>query len=184
MEIVNRPVNSQAISIPPPISKPPMENTLPTSVASRLEAGGFKREIAGRDFDRIAKAAEAAGKIQDTTQLAWLIGTAERVLAILCHMSSRTLVLLGVTKRRIGMVVGGFVLFTYIDSVAGAAHISGNIGKFSLWWIELAIVPAALASLVILHWCWRTWGKPEPAPSAPAAHADEHTPNDVHGENA
>lgn len=136
------------------------------------------------DHPEVAKAAEAAGKIQDTTQLAWLIGTAERVLAILCHMSSRTLVLLGVTRRRIGMVVGGFVLFTYIDSVAGAAHISGNIGKFSLWWIELAIVPAALASLVILHWCWRTWGRPEPAPSAPAAHADEHTPNDVHGENA
>lgn len=29
-------------------------------MASRLEAGGFKREIAGRDFDRIAKAAEEA----------------------------------------------------------------------------------------------------------------------------
>lgn len=135
------------------------------------------------DHPEVTKAAEAARKLQDATQLTWLIGPAERVLAILCHMSSRTLVLLGVTRRRIGMVVGGFVLFTYIDSVAGAAHISGNIGKMSIWWIELAIVPAALASLGILHWCWRTWGKAETLPPAPATYADEHTPNDVHGEN-
>ncbi len=139
------------------------------------------------DNEQIAQAREATAKIQETTALIWLIGSVERVLAVLCHMSSRALVLLGVTKRRYWLVFWGLLLFTYIDSVAGAVHVAGILDKVSMWWIELAIVPASLASIFILHWCWRQWGMPEevtPAPpEEPAAEPSEYAPASEEGEN-
>ncbi|HOD51323.1 MAG TPA: YhfC family glutamic-type intramembrane protease [Candidatus Hydrogenedentes bacterium] len=130
------------------------------------------------DHPQVAEARDVAEKVMATTPLIWLIGSVERVLAILCHMSSRTMVLLGVTKRRYWLIFWGFLLFTYIDSAAGAAHVSGSVGRVSMWWIELAIVPAAAASVLVLPWCWRKWGKPEEAapafPYEPAVESPEH----------
>jgi uncharacterized membrane protein YhfC len=93
------------------------------------------------------------------TPLFWLVAPAERVIAILCHASSRALVLLGVTHRKPMMVFCGFLIFTVLDGIAGAAHVSGIIGKISMWWIELAILPFALISVPILRWCCARWGK-------------------------
>jgi uncharacterized membrane protein YhfC len=100
-------------------------------------------------------------KVQQAAQtpLAWLAPVVERVLAILCHASSRALVLLGVNHRRPWMLVGGFALFTYIDAIATAAQISGMMDKMSVWWIELAILPAAIVSVPILQWCYANWGR-------------------------
>ncbi len=47
-------------SAPPDTSKPPPESTPPKPAASRLEENGFSKAKAGRDFDRIARAADAA----------------------------------------------------------------------------------------------------------------------------
>jgi hypothetical protein len=87
----------------------------------------------------------------------WLIGPMERVIAILCHASSRALVLLGMTSHRLRMIVCGFVIFTSVDGLAGAVHVSGKLGTFSPWWIELAILPFALVSVPILRWCYRKY---------------------------
>lgn len=93
------------------------------------------------------------------TPFFWLLAPVERMIAILCHASSRALVLLGVTKRKPMMVFWGFLLFTMLDGVVGAAHVSGKIGKISMWWIELAILPFALISIPILIWCYARWGR-------------------------
>ena len=53
---------------------------------------------------------------------------------------------------------------TAIDSVAGYVHLSGQLGKISVWWIELAIAPAAVASIPIVIYCLRNW----PAAEQPA----------------
>ncbi|MGD0654996.1 MAG: YhfC family glutamic-type intramembrane protease [Thermoguttaceae bacterium] len=98
-------------------------------------------------------------KAAATTPLFWLIGPTERIIAILCHASSRALILLGVANRRFAMVFWGFVIFTSIDGIAGAAHVSGKLGTFSVWWIELAILPFALISVPILRWCYRHWNE-------------------------
>lgn len=82
---------------------------------------------------------------------AWLVGPVERILAICVHASSRALVLLGVTRRKPAWVFWGFLIFTMVDAIAGAAHVSGFIGKFSTWWIELALLPLALVSIPILR---------------------------------
>ena len=68
--------------------------------------------------------------------------------------------LLGVVNRKPMMVLSGFLIFTMLDGSGGAVLLSGKMGKISLWWIELAILPVALVSLPILRWCYLRWGRP------------------------
>jgi len=91
------------------------------------------------------------------TPLMWLIGPVERVIAILCHASSRALILLGMASQRVMMIVWGFVIFTLLDGIAGAVHVSGKLGTFSPWWIELVLLPFALVSIPILRWYWKKY---------------------------
>ncbi|MBM3859275.1 MAG: DUF4019 domain-containing protein [Verrucomicrobia bacterium] len=90
-----------------------------------------------------------------TTSLFWLAPPVERCVAILCHGATRALVLLGVAQRRPMLVAWGVLIFALLDSVAGAFHVSGQMGKASLWWVELALLPFGVLSLVILNWCFR-----------------------------
>lgn len=94
------------------------------------------------------------------TPLVWLVSPVERAIAIVCHTSSRALVLVGTAYRKPMMVVSGFLIFTLTDGIGGAVLVlmSGNVGNISLWWIELAILPCALVSLPILRWCHLRWG--------------------------
>ncbi len=103
------------------------------------------------------------------TPLLWLVAPVERIIAILCHASSRALILLGVVKRKPMMVFWGFLIFTLIDSIAGAAHVSGKLGTFSMWWIEFAILPVALVSIPILRWCCKRWPRPGECADEPTA---------------
>jgi len=89
------------------------------------------------------------------TPLLWLAGPVERIIVVFVHASTRGLILLGITFRKPLMVFWGFLIFTLVDGVAGAAHISGSVGTISMWWIELAILPFGLISVSILRWCCR-----------------------------
>lgn len=91
------------------------------------------------------------------TPLIWLVAPTERLIALLGHAATRTLVLLGVAKRKPSMVFWGFVMFTLIDSIAGAFIVSGSVKTRSLWWLEFALLPIALISIPILQWCCRRW---------------------------
>ena len=102
---------------------------------------------------------EGIDTVAAATPLFWLVAPTERIIAILCHASSRALVLLGVTNRKHMLVFWGFLIFTLLDGVAGAAHVSGKIGEISMWWIELAILPFALISIPILRWCYANWAR-------------------------
>lgn len=57
------------------------------------------------------------------------------------------------------MILGGIAIFTAIDGIVVAVHVSGKLGTFSTWWIELALVPFVLVSVPILAACWRRWGE-------------------------
>jgi len=93
----------------------------------------------------------------ETTPLFWLVPAVERILAILCHVASRALVILGVTKKRYLLVFWGFLLFTLLDGVAAGFHVYGLVGEISTWWIELTLLPFALISIPIIIWCHRRW---------------------------
>jgi hypothetical protein len=101
------------------------------------------------------------GKIAASTPLYWLAGPVERIIAILCHASTRALILLGVSKKKYTLVLWGFLLFTLLDGLAGGVHVAGLMGKVSLWWIELAVLPFAIVSVPILAWCYRRWPEEE-----------------------
>jgi hypothetical protein len=106
-----------------------------------------------------------------SNRLFWLIASAERVIAILCHASTRALVILGVVHRRPWMIFWGVFIFTVLDAIATGAHLTGKLGSISMWWIELAILPLAIVSIPILRWCYSRWGAaasgtaPQPIPS-------------------
>jgi hypothetical protein len=102
--------------------------------------------------------------------LFWLVGPVERVIAILCHTSSRALVLWGVARGRVwGPFAAAFLIMTAIDTVAGYSHLAGVLSKISAWWIELAIAPAAIVSIPIILWCVRHWPVPSPDTASPDA---------------
>lgn len=112
-------------------------------------------------FPGTEKVREGIETVAAVTPVFWLLAPVERIIAILCHASSRTLVLLGATHRKPMMVLSGFLIFTLLDGVAGATHVSGKIGQISMWWIEVSILPFALASIPILKWCYVRWHKPD-----------------------
>jgi hypothetical protein len=112
---------------------------------------------------------EQLRKAAATTPLFWLAGPVERITAIICHAATRGLVLLGARHGRGGMIAAGFLIFTLLDGVAGAAHLSGMLGTLSAWWIELAVAVFALISLPLLGWMSRRYGGIGQAVDAPGS---------------
>lgn len=104
-----------------------------------------------------------------STSYIWLVGPVERLMAIMCHAASRALVFYGVGTGQGRRVWQGFLLFAALDSVAGFAQLGELMGRMSLWWIELAFAPFAVASIILIRWCLRNWpsaGSDTPSPSA------------------
>jgi hypothetical protein len=100
---------------------------------------------------------EQLERVAASTPAYWLVAPVERIIAILCHASSRALILLGMVKQRRSLILWGFLIFTLLDGVGGGAHVAGVIGVISTWWIELAILPFALISVAILKRCYARW---------------------------
>ena len=111
--------------------------------------------IGGQLRDQVVSSVTASATV---TPLSWLAPPVERVIAILCHTSSRAVVLLGVARGKWLLPFAlGFLIMSTIDSVAGYVHLAGLMGKISVWWIELALAPAAILSIPIIAWCIRNW---------------------------
>ena len=81
----------------------------------------------------------------------------ERVIAILCHIASRALVLLAVARRRWALFWCGFALLSGVDALATYFWITGLVRTMSPWLMETLLVPFALASIPITIWCVREW---------------------------
>jgi hypothetical protein len=111
-------------------------------------------------------------KAAATTPLYWLLGPVERITAIICHASSRALVLLGTRYGSGGMVALGFLIFTLLDGTAGGAILSGLMGKVSMWWYELAFAVFAIVSLPLLSMCHRRYAQAGKDSSAGNAFAE------------
>jgi hypothetical protein len=119
-----------------------------------------------------APGTEAVGselqKVAATTPLFWLLAPVERVTAIICHAASRGLVLVGTRHGKVGLIALGFLVFTLLDGVAGAGHLSGKLGAVSMWWFELAFSVFALICLPLLSWLMRGYGDAGEAENGPA----------------
>jgi uncharacterized membrane protein YhfC len=107
------------------------------------------------------------------TPVAWLIGPTERVIAIACHAGSRMGALFAVARGRWLPFWVGFSILTLVDAAVGAAHVSQRLGMFSMWWIELAILPFALIAAAVIGLCMRRWPRAT-EPRQPAPERDEN----------
>jgi len=91
------------------------------------------------------------------TPLVFLVAPVERIIAILCHTSSRALVVLSVVRKKQIYFWAGFLIMTAIDAIAGYAHLAGYVNTVSTWFIELALLPFAIVSIPIIKWCIKNW---------------------------
>lgn len=127
-----------------------------------LGAGAFALHTALAFLPAVPdKALLALGTGASGTSLLVLVGPTERILAILAHIGSRTLVLYGVATRRSIYGWCGFALLTLLDAVAGYVLLGGMVATASLWWVELAVTPFAVAGLLATVWCVRRWPRPQ-----------------------
>ena len=93
------------------------------------------------------------------TPFLWLVGPVERVMAILCHAASRTLVLLALRTGQRKHFWTAFWLMSLLDTVAAFFHLSGMIDEISPWLLELCFLPFAIFSLILLDRCHKSWPK-------------------------
>ena len=109
-------------------------------------------------YTQLDAAREKIEAVAVATPLFWLVAPVERIIVVLCHASSRALVLLGTTHRRPWMVVGGFAIFALLDGIATAAIVRGGVDTAFIWLVEAAYLPLALVSIPILGWCLSHFG--------------------------
>ena len=148
-----------------------MTRDAPRGVAVGVGAGAFEAALLGiGSFIGIAAAlsgkvpgAEQLAQVARMTPLVWLAGPVERVIAILCHTATRSLILLGVARRRWSLFWWGFLIFAGLDGVAGLYHMGAFPAGASMWWVELSVLPFGLVSVPLILWCVRHWPGSEPA---------------------
>lgn len=89
------------------------------------------------------------------TPLFWVVQPTGRLIALLGHVSTRALVLLGIADQRHGMVIGGFAMFALVDGTAELLRLTQVSAGRSMWWINAATLPFNLIGIGILVWCLR-----------------------------
>ncbi len=141
---------------------PRMTANAPRAVAVGVGAGAFEAAL----LAVVAAVATLVAGVGTTSWFGALIPAIERVIAILCHVASRTLALMAVATRRWVLFWYGFLLLSGIDAVAMYLHLSGSLSVLSFWTVEAMLAPFALVSIPITRWCIRNWPS-EPQSSAP-----------------
>lgn len=137
------------------------------AVAVGVGAGAFEAFLLGLGAAIGSLAVAASGQaeggltnladISARTPLLWLVGSAERVIAILTHTASRVLVLRAVAGRRWSGFWAGFGWLSAMDLLAGVVLLTGMTTSGSLWFIELMLLPFGLLSIPITIWAIRRW---------------------------
>ena len=88
-----------------------------------------------------------------------LVPVAERALALLCHTASRALVFFAAATGRWRWAWVGFGLLTAVDAVAGVFLLYKGQAALSPSFLQLAIVPFAIVSILVLILLFKRWPK-------------------------
>lgn len=128
------------------------------AIAVGIGAGAFEAIILGLIVALASLAsgqqAAAAGSVS-----LMVLPAVERILALLCHASSRAMVFFAVAAQRPRWALGGFILMTGLDTVAALFLLSKEPALMNPWHPELAFLPFALISLVLLIFLSKAWPK-------------------------
>ena len=121
-----------------------------------IGAGAFEAIILGLVVALASLAsgpqAAAAGSVS-----LMVLPAVERILALLCHASSRAMVFFAVAVQRPRWALGGFILLTGLDTVAALFLLSKDRAAMNPWLPELSFLPFALISLVLLIFLSKAW---------------------------
>jgi hypothetical protein len=140
-----------------------MAATAPRAAGVGVGAGAFEAALLAIGG---AVAAVGIGQVRSGWSAVLLAPAMERVIAILCHVASRLLVIMAVASRRWSLFWYGFLLMSAVDGVATLFYLTGQVGKLSPWVIEAMLVPFGLVSIPIIRWCIDNWPiRPEPSTS-------------------
>ncbi len=128
------------------------------AVAIGIGAGGFEAALLGVLFIAFALVSLFGGSMD--TPASWLLGPVERLIATLCHVSTRLLVLMAFARGRRSLAVFGVLLFALLDGLASLFHIAGWLENgVSAWWVEITLAPLAVASIFIIRWCYARYSR-------------------------
>ena len=92
-----------------------------------------------------------------------MVPAVERVIVILCHVSSRLLAIMAVASRRRSLFWYGFLLLSGIDGAATVLYLTGQTGQagtLSPWITEAMLAFFGLISIPIIRWCMANWPIP------------------------
>jgi hypothetical protein len=123
------------------------------AVGVGVGAGAFEAMLLGF-------AGAAAALLAGLGVTSWSVAlapAAERVIAILCHVAARVLVLMAVATGKWQLFWYGFLLLSGLDAVAMYLHLSGQVGTMSSWMMEAMLAPFGLISIPIVLWCIKHW---------------------------
>lgn len=126
------------------------------AIAVGIGAGAFEAIILGLVVALASLAsgpqAAAAGSVS-----LMVLPAVERILALLCHASSRAMVFFAVAARRPRWALWGFILLTGLDTVAALFLLSKERAAMNPWLPELSFLPFALISLALLIFLSKAW---------------------------
>ena len=128
------------------------------AIAVGIGAGAFEAIILGlvaalASFSPESQAA-AAGSVS-----LMVLPAVERILALLCHASSRAMVFFAVAAQRPRWALWGFILMTGLDTVAALYLRSKGRAAMNPWLPELSFLPFALLSIALLVFLSKAWPK-------------------------
>lgn len=128
------------------------------AIAVGIGAGAFEAIILGLVVALASLAsgqqAAAAGSVS-----LMVLPAVERILALLCHASSRAMVFFAVAAQRPRWALWGFILMTGLDTVAALFLLSKEPALMNPWHPELAFLPFALISIALLVFLSKAWPK-------------------------
>ncbi|MCK9314683.1 MAG: YhfC family glutamic-type intramembrane protease [Spirochaetia bacterium] len=128
------------------------------AIAVGIGAGAFEAIILGLVAALASLTSGTQAAAAGSVSLIFLPAV-ERILALLCHASSRAMVFFAVAAQRPRWALGGFILMTGLDTVAALFLLSKEPALMNPWHPELAFLPFALISIALLVFLSKAWPK-------------------------
>jgi len=85
----------------------------------------------------------------DATLTSIFVTNIERVIATIIHIATGMLIVYSVATKSLYAFLGAVLYKSLVDGVAGAFHLSEVLDKWSLWVIELLLLPFAIMGIYI-----------------------------------
>jgi len=95
--------------------------------------------------------------IQDISWDNVVIVNIERIMGTIIHIASGILIIYSIAAKKAAYFWMTFAYKSTVDGLAGAAHLTGVVGKWNPWLIEVFVLPFAILGVVIILIFRKKW---------------------------